>query len=158
MSSLMVRWATRWDRSAVIALSAALAAQQGRVEDEDNLVAGYDYALATPTRVRFAVAQEGDEVVGVASLHEAFSTTAGQMYGRIEDLFVRPDKRLSGVGTALVELLASEAKRRGYYRLQITVPEDDDPAWKFCEARGYHFTGQLVYALELVDQEINNPR
>lgn len=153
MTSLLVRWATRWDRSAVIALTSALATQQGREEEEHNLGAAYDFALATPARVRFAVAQEGDEIVGIASLHEAFSTAAGQMYGRIEDLYVCPDKRMSGVGTALVELLASEAKRRGYYRLQICVPEDDDPSWKFCEARGYRFSGQLVYALELVDRE-----
>ena len=149
MNTLMVRWATRWDRPAVLSLLAALARQQERSGDEDDFTKAYDFALASPSRVRFAVAQSGDEIIGTAALHEGFSTAAGQLYGRLEDLYVHPEHRHLGAGRALMELIATEARRRGYYRVQIAIPEDDDAAWKFCEASGYHFTGQLVYALEL---------
>ena len=42
----------------------------------------------------------------------------------------------------------AEAKRRGYCRIELQVQEDNDRAWKLYEARGYHFTGYLVYALD----------
>lgn len=149
MGDLLVRWATRWDRKSLVAMVRALAAQHGAEVSEETLGTAFEYALSHPTAVRFAVAQRDDQLVGTASLQEAYSTWSAAPYGSIEDVFVVPEARGTGVGTALLALLVAEARKRGYCRVELHVQEDNDDAWKFYEARGLSFTGQLVYSLDL---------
>ena len=149
--SLLVRWATRWDRKALIEMVQALADDHGASTDETRLSAALDYALAHPDRVRFAVAQLGDELIGTASLHEHYSTWQASPLGSVEDFFVRPEHRNNGVGTELLGLLVEESRRRGYCRVELQVQEENDAAWKFYEARGLRFTGYIVYAQELTE-------
>ena len=150
---LLVRWATRWDRKALVELVGELAAQHGVETDEKRLSAVLDYALGHPDRLRFAVAQQGDEIVGTAMLQEAYSTWQAEPFGIIEDFIVREGHRSQGVGTELLALLVSEAKKRGYCRVELQVQEENDAAWKFYESRGLHFTGHLVYARDLTEAE-----
>jgi ribosomal protein S18 acetylase RimI-like enzyme len=37
--------------------------------------------------------------------------------------------------------------------VELQVQEDNDAAWKFYESRGLHFTGYLVYAKDLQEDE-----
>lgn len=150
--SLLVRWATRWDRKALVEMVGALADDHGAPSDETRLSAALDYALAHPDRVRFAVAQLDDQLIATASLHEHYSTWQASPLGSIEDFYVRPEHRNHGVGTELLGLLVEESRRRGYCRVELQVQEENDAAWKFYEARGLRFTGYLVYAQELGDE------
>ncbi len=152
MSATLVRWATRWDRTGLLAMVQALARQHDVEVSEEALGAAFEHALANPARVRFAVAQRDDRLVGTAALHEAYSTWRAAPYGAIEDFYVVPEERGQGVGTELLALLVDEARRRGYCRLQLQVQEDNDRAWQFYEARGFHFTGYLVYELDLAEK------
>lgn len=153
--SVLVRWATRWDRKALVQLLRELIVQHGLIPEEQSLNAAIDFALAHPERVRFAVAQREEKIIGIASLHEHYSTWQGQPYGSIEDFIVAADERKQGVGTQILEMLIQEARRRGYCRVELKVQEDNDAAWKFYEARGLRFTGYLVYAQELKDEAAN---
>lgn len=152
MADLLVRWATRWDRKAVVGMVQALALQHGCECDPDTLGTAFEYALANPQKLRFAVAQIGDELVGTASLHEAYSTWAAQLFGTIEDFYVVADSRRQGVGSGLLDLLLGEARKRGYCRVQLDVQEDNDGAWQFYESQGFHFTGYLVYRHDLGEE------
>lgn len=149
--TLLVRWATRWDRKAVVEMVGALAAQHGVETDEKRLGTSFEFALAHPMRLRYAVAQQDSELVGAIALGEAYSTWQAAPFGTIEDFYVRPDQRSQGVGTELLKLIMDEARKRGYCRVELQVQEDNDPAWKFYESRGLHFTGNLVYARSLTD-------
>jgi len=151
--SLLVRWSTRWDRKALVAMVGALATEHGVATDEKRLGAALEYALSHPQQVRFAVAQRDDQVVATASLHEAYSTWQAAPYATIEDFYVLPDHRGQGVGTAVLELLVQESRKRGYCRVELQVQEENDAAWKFYEARGLRFTGYLVYAQDLTDEQ-----
>ncbi|MCE5238309.1 GNAT family N-acetyltransferase [bacterium] len=151
--SLLVRWATRWDRKAIAAMVGELARQHGVEPDESRLGTAFEYALAHPSQVRYAVAQQGDEVVGTVVLCDAYSTWQAAPYGTIEDFYVVPEARGQGVGTELLELMVQEARKRGYCRVELQVQEDNDSAWKFYESRGLHFTGHLVYARDLREDE-----
>lgn len=149
MGELLVRWATRWDRKSLVAMVQALAAEHGREVSEETLGSALEYALSHPSEVRYAVAQRDEQLVGTACLQAAYSTWAAAPYGSIEDVYVLPAARGSGVGTALLELLVAEARKRGYCRVELHVQEDNDEAWHFYEARGFRFTGQLVYEMSL---------
>jgi GNAT superfamily N-acetyltransferase len=69
------------------------------------------------------VATVDDEVVGYALWFLNFSTWRGTHGIYLEDLFVRPEHRGSGLGKALLTELAAECVRRGYSRLEWVVLE-----------------------------------
>lgn len=147
---ILVRWATRWDRKVLTEMICELARQHGHLTSTETVSAAFDYALNHPERIRIAVAQnDAKEILGTASLHEAYSTWDASLYGTIEDVFTLPEHRGKGVATALLNLLNEEAMRRGYCRVELQVQEENDNAWKFYEARGMHFSGYIVYARDL---------
>lgn len=147
---ILVRWATRWDRKVLTEMICELARQHGHLTSTEIVSSAFDYALNHPERIRIAVAQNADkELLGTASLHEAYSTWDASLYGTIEDVYTLPEHRGNGVATALLNLLNEEGKRRGYCRLELQVQEDNDKAWKFYEGRGMHFSGYIVYEKDL---------
>ena len=76
------------------------------------------------------------DVVGLALFFTSFSTWEGRGGLYLEDLFVRPAARGSGVGKALLVHLAGIAVARGYSRFEWSVLDWNTPAIKFYEALG----------------------
>ncbi len=94
-------------------------------------------ALFGPSPALFGhVAELDGEVVGFALWFLSFSTWRG-VYGLyLEDLFVRPAHRGSGLGRALVVTLARECVERGYARFEWSVLDWNAPAIGFYESLG----------------------
>jgi GNAT superfamily N-acetyltransferase len=67
------------------------------------------------------VAEVDGVVVGCALWFLNFSTWRGAHGIYLEDLYVTPDQRGSGLGKALLAALAGECVRRGYARLEWWV-------------------------------------
>lgn len=82
------------------------------------------------------VAEAGGEVVGVALWFLNFSTWDGVHGIYLEDLFVRPARRGSGLGRALLAALAQECVTQGYSRLQWSVLDWNTPSIGFYESLG----------------------
>jgi GNAT superfamily N-acetyltransferase len=59
--------------------------------------------------------------VGYALVFETYSTFLARPTLYLEDLFVRPEARRRGAGTALLQFLAREAIRRGCGRMEWSV-------------------------------------
>ena len=79
-------------------------------------------ALFGPEPALFGhVAEVDGEVVGFTLWFLSFSTFRGTHGIYLEDLFVRPAHRGSGLGRALLTELAEECVRRGYARLEWSV-------------------------------------
>jgi GNAT superfamily N-acetyltransferase len=76
------------------------------------------------------------EVVGCALWFLNFSTWRGTHGIYLEDLFVLPEHRGSGLGKALLTELAAECVRRGYSRLEWMVLEWLEPSIEFYRAIG----------------------
>lgn len=73
-------------------------------------------------------------VVGMALWFLTFSTWTGQQGIHLEDLFVEPEHRGSGLGKALLVHLAQIATEHGYRRLEWTVLRWNVPAIAFYES------------------------
>src|SRR5699024_9234909 len=76
----------------------------------------------------------GRRVVGMALWFLTFSTWTGQQGIHLEDLYVEPEHRGSGLGKALLVTLAQIATERGYRRLEWTVLRWNEPAIAFYES------------------------
>jgi GNAT superfamily N-acetyltransferase len=84
------------------------------------------------------VAQENGEVVGCALWFLNFSTWRGVHGIYLEDFFVHPGHRGTGLGKALLTALAQECVQQGYQRLEWSVLDWNTPAIQF-----YEFLGAL---------------
>jgi GNAT superfamily N-acetyltransferase len=78
----------------------------------------------------------GGEVVGVALWFLNFSTWRGTHGVYLEDLYVQPAHRGSGLGRELLRTLAATCVERGYDRLEWSVLDWNEPSIAFYRAAG----------------------
>jgi GNAT superfamily N-acetyltransferase len=109
-----------------------------RAPDECRLTAEQLHAaLFGPEPKLFGhVAEVDGDVVGVALWFLNFSTWDGVHGIYLEDLFVRPAHRGSGLGRALLAALAQECVAHGYSRLQWSVLRWLEPTIGFYRSLG----------------------
>ena len=82
------------------------------------------------------IAERDGEPVGMALYFFNFSTWSGWRGLYLEDLYVTPDARGSGAGTALLRHLAGVALDRGCARFEWQVLDWNEPALRFYEGLG----------------------
>lgn len=90
---------------------------------------------STPT-THALVADVDGRVVGMAIWYLTFSTWTGVNGIWLEDLFVEPARRGSGLGTALLRRLAQLCVERGYRRLEWWVLTWNEPSIAFYRSLG----------------------
>jgi GNAT superfamily N-acetyltransferase len=79
---------------------------------------------------------DGDEVVGTALWFLNFSTWRGTHGVYLEDLYVQPGHRGTGLGRELLRTLAEVCVERGYDRLEWSVLDWNAPSIEFYRAAG----------------------
>jgi ribosomal protein S18 acetylase RimI-like enzyme len=90
-----------------------------------------------------AVADDGGEVVGMATVQLLVSTAEGGPAGVVEDVIVAASHRRRAVATALLDRLAEWCGERGAGRMTLLADRENAPALAFYAARGWEPT-QLV--------------
>ncbi len=102
------------------------------------------------------VAEVDGRVVGLALWFRTYSTWTGVPGIYLEDLYVDPAQRGSGLGKALLTSLARIAVDRGYRRVDWAVLDWNTPSIEFYESLGarpqdewttYRLTGDALAAL-----------
>lgn len=82
------------------------------------------------------IAEFEDEPVGFALFFSTYSTFLARAGLWLEDLYVKPEKRGSGIGTRLLAHLADLAVKRGCGRLEWAVLDWNEPAIGFYRGLG----------------------
>lgn len=121
----------------MVALTHALADYE-KAPDECHLTDEQLHtALFGPAPALFGhVAEVDGEVVGFALWFLSFSTWRGVHGLYLEDLFVRPEHRGSGLGRALLAALARECVDHGYERFEWSVLNWNTPSIEFYRSVG----------------------
>ncbi|HEY1419096.1 MAG TPA: GNAT family N-acetyltransferase [Candidatus Dormibacteraeota bacterium] len=135
--SVQVRFADATDVPVIAELIRGLA----RYERLEDAVVMTEELLATNLfgSRRYAetlLAEDGGAVVGFALFFHNFSTFLARPGIYLEDLFVVPEHRGSGIGRALLERLAQIAVERGCGRLEWAVLDWNRDAIGFYERLG----------------------
>lgn len=141
----------------VVEMVHALAAHEGAPDECHLTPQQLRAALFAPAPALFGhVAEVDGAVAGFALWFLNFSTWRGTHGIYLEDLFVRPEHRGAGIGTALLSTLAAECVRRGYPRLEWVVLASLDETVAFYESIGaipmdgwrtFRLTGEPLRAL-----------
>lgn len=147
-----IRRAGPQDRQIVLDLVERLLAE---LEESPNEFAGLDRA-----RTLFDLASVGDtfiaflarisgEAIGVLTVTETFAIYAGGRYGVIDEMYVVPERRSSGVGRVLVEAAKELGMVRGWRRIDVAAPPGPafERAIRFYEEQGFVFTGPKLRCL-----------
>lgn len=101
--------------------------------------ASFHQTLFAPGAQVFAHVAEGERgIVGIAVWFLNFSTWTGRSGLYLEDIVVDEAARGEGVGRALFEELAREARARGCARIDWAVLDWNTPAMEFYRALGGH--------------------
>ncbi|MBM0126127.1 GNAT family N-acetyltransferase [Pimelobacter simplex] len=136
----MVRAATPEDVPDVLRLIRALADYEREADAVETTEEDLQRWLFGPDPVASVlVAEDGGpqrRVVGMALWFRTYSTWTGTPGIYLEDLFVQPDQRGSGLGKALLARLARIAVERGYRRVEWAVLDWNTPSIEFYESLG----------------------
>jgi GNAT superfamily N-acetyltransferase len=133
----MIREATPDDVPQVLALIRELAEYEGEPDAVVATEAGlYDALFGADAFAKCHIAERDGAVVGFALWFRNFSTWLGKPGIYLEDLFVQPDHRGSGLGKALLTTLIAIARERGYGRVEWSVLDRNEPAIGFYRAIG----------------------
>jgi GNAT superfamily N-acetyltransferase len=140
-----VRRAEPSDVERIVELCGELAAH-AKAPDEFKMTAEQlDTALFGPEPKVFAhVAEHNGAVVGCAVWFLTFSTWDGVHGIYLEDLYVSPEQRGTGLGLALLAELARECLRNGYTRLQWVVLDWNTPSIEFYDKLGAKPLDELI--------------
>jgi|ERR1039457_3981907 GNAT superfamily N-acetyltransferase len=157
----MIRPAVEGDVETLVQLIRDLAAYERSPDSVQIEPEQLRVALFGDSPTVFAhVADEGGRIVGMAIWFLNFSTWTGRNGIFLEDLYVRPEERIRGIGRALVATLASIAHQLGYGRIEWSVLDWNEPALRFYrslgatpmeEWTGYRLSGSAIAGLAAED-------
>ncbi len=137
MTDPRIRRVRESDVDAVVGLAHELAEYERAPQDCHLTADQLRTALFGPAPALFGhVAEVDGQVVGSALWFLNFSTWRGVHGIYLEDLYVRPTMRGSGLGKALLTALAQECVDKGYARLEWSVLDWNTPAIDFYKALG----------------------
>jgi GNAT superfamily N-acetyltransferase len=137
--SRRVRPAAVADVPVILDLVRELAEYEKALAEVDTTVGQLSEALFPEGRepaVFAHVAEVDGEVVGCAIWFLSFSTWTGTHGIWLEDLYVTPGQRGSGLGQELLRTLADICVERGYHRLEWWVLDWNTPSIGFYESIG----------------------
>jgi len=89
----------------------------------------------------FAVATEGDELLGTALL----DLDADQWSPELRNMYVYPNARRRGAGRALSTWIEEQARQRGFESVYLAVDPNNAKAIPLCVSLEYHPTGEHIF-------------
>ena len=135
--TLRLRSAEPGDEAVICELISDLARYEKLEHAMEASAADIAVALFAENRRVFCDVVEVDgAVVGFALWFYTFSTFRGRHGIWLEDLFVRPEARRAGAGTALLRSLARRCIEEGLGRFEWSVLDWNEPAIAFYRALG----------------------
>lgn len=122
MNPITIRRAEPKDAETLLELIEALAHYEHlEPPDAEARARLIEHGFGPRPRFEAYLAECDGEVVGYALVFETYSTFLARPTLYLEDLFVRPEARRRGAGTALLRFLAGEAVSRGCGRMEWSV-------------------------------------
>jgi GNAT superfamily N-acetyltransferase len=94
--------------------------------------------LADPRRegVQLLARDGGGRAIGFATVYWSWATTSAERIGVMNDLFVTPEGRGTGVAEALIEACRTECEARGAGKLTWQTAPDNERAMKVYDRVG----------------------
>lgn len=150
--TVRVSRATPQDRDAVRFLLRAQFEEHG-IELPDHLVsAGLDGHFDDPSRGAVLVAKDEDVTVGFAILATTWTVEHGGRVAWLEELYVLPSTRNSGIGTQLLSHALATARELGCLAVDLEVDVEHARAENLYARAGFRPLPRARWALSLREE------
>jgi len=139
------------DIPALVLLMEAFYLESAQALDRPWATKGFSTLLADPALGGAWLLRRDGQAAGYTVLTVGFSMAYGGMTGCIDDLFVCPEHRRHGLGTAALNAALAECRRRGLLALQVEVGRDNRSAIRLYQPCGLRLRadGRLVLRVDL---------
>jgi L-amino acid N-acyltransferase YncA len=139
-NGVVIRSSTPGDAEAICAIyNAAMAERGSTFETEARVAEDFDERIGAE-RFPFLVSEANDEVIGWAGLSSYSDRPCYAGIGEAS-VYVAPEARGQGVGTALAEALAAEAERNDFHKLIGKLFTDNVASIRLVERCGFTSVG-----------------
>jgi len=136
------RIADESDTASVAILLAALFEEVEHSPDAEEIAGIFAESDEDDSHSTLLALNDDDDVVGILTIVECLSISAGGKYGVLNELYVVREYRSEGVGKMLVDEAKSLADARGWKRLEVTTPGDEfSKTLHFYEREGFYKIG-----------------
>jgi aminoglycoside 6'-N-acetyltransferase I len=152
--AVAIRTAETPDLGVVLDLAVAFYAEDGFATPADELRANLAVLVDSPD-ARVAVAEVAGVVVGFAITTTSFGLENGRI-AELEDLFVTPDRRGTGLGRALIEDSVAWCRDTGCRLVEVVIApngQDVSHLFDYYDRRGFVNEGRALLTKELTDAE-----
>jgi GNAT superfamily N-acetyltransferase len=127
---MLIRPAKRGDEGAIMELIRGLALYEKAPDQVVNTAEDLGKHLFDEKICDALVVEEDDQIVGFALYYTNYSTWKGKcLY--LEDFYILPEHRRSGIGSRLFDEVVQIAKDRGVKRMDWQVLDWNEPAINF---------------------------
>lgn len=155
MSQLTFRNATEDDVSLILEFIRKLADYEKRLDEVIATEEQLKHWIFDKHQAEVIFALEDGKEIGFALFFLSFSTYLANANLHLEDLFIDPEYRGKGYGTALLKKLAKIAVDRGYGRFEWTCLSWNEPSIQLYKSLGadqmeweiFHLTGDELKKL-----------
>ena len=103
----------------------------------DILATAIQAMLEKPTLGCFLIAKEMERVIGFAAISYAWTLEHGGKSAWLDELYILPEDRNRGAGSALVEFALEEVGREGCQAMDLEVEEDHRRAERLYKRKGF---------------------
>jgi GNAT superfamily N-acetyltransferase len=142
------------DEQALLPMMEALWAHEGIAFDAAAIWKALALLFSDPGLGRVWLTLVEDAIAGYAMGTWGFSTEQGGRFLLLDELFVLPEFRGMGVGTATLAFVEREAEREGAGAVRVEVSVENGPARELYRAAGYADLRRLFLAKRLAFQGI----
>jgi ribosomal protein S18 acetylase RimI-like enzyme len=134
---LVVRPAGDSDRAVVHRLLTAQLIEHRLPADAEGVTRGIDCALAPHSPAWLWLAERAGQPVGVLLANQIASVEKGGLALWVEELYVLPEARRSGIARALLDRLIEQARRQGVRAIELEVVPTQAAAFALYRGLGF---------------------
>lgn len=130
-------------------LGLLLAQEPEFAPDQDKQRRALGAVVSDASIGRIYIARDGADPIAMVSLLYTVSSTEGGKAAWLEDLVVRPDRRRRGIGRALLEHVAAQARADGVLRITLLTDADNERAHALYRSLGFEFSAMRPMRLKI---------
>ena len=105
--------------------------------EDDQLISAIDQMLTNDSLGFFLIAKEKNQSLGFAVISFAWTLEHGGKSAWLDELYVLPEHRNAGIGSAIVDRLFIEAKEKGCLAVDLEVESDHRRAENLYVRKGF---------------------